>query len=233
MFAVDHQVVMLRHIMKDPGFDVDKDFAPVARATTYSLCAAVNPASPARDLPGWAGAIRQDVTQGNFGMPAPGSNAHFMGFVIGRQFDVKVNPVSYRGAAPALGDLLGGQLPAAIMPCDMFTEHHRAGRVRVIGVAAERRLAPFPDVGTMAEAGVKVPTDYFTGVWAPAGTPRPMLDALREAPRKALTAPAAVEKMNATGMAAAYASAEELDRITRDSAAFWGEQMRQAGFQPN
>lgn len=232
MLAVDHQIVMLPHIMKTPGFDVERDFAPVARVATYNLCVAVHPAVDARDLAGLGALVRQDSSRGNYGIPAPGSNAQFMGLVLGRHLGVQLNPVPYKGAAPALIDLVGGQLPVAIVPCDAMTEFHRAGKLRIIANAAERRTAMIPEVPTLAEAGIKAPSDYFLAVYAPAGAAPQALNQIREATRKLLATPAITERIAKTGLTPAFAGAVELGRIGRESAAFWGEQVRRSGYQP-
>lgn len=232
-FTVDHSMVMIPNIMKDPGFDSQRDFVSIARIATYNVCVAVHPTVPAKDLASYAALVKATPAQGNFGMPAPGSNAHFMGVAIGRHFQVPMNPVAYRGGAPAMADLIGGQLPALIMPCDALIEHNKAGRLRVIAAASEKRLAPYPEVQTFAEAGVKVPTDYFVGVWAPAATPKPVLDKLRDATQAIMNDKSVIDRINATGLTPAYGSAELLDRLVKESTAFWGDQMRQANFQPN
>lgn len=232
MFAVDHQIVMLPHIMKDPGFDVERDFAPVARVAAYNLCIGVHPAVDARDLAGLGALVRQDSSKGNYGIPAPGSNAQFMGVVLGRHLGVPLNPIPYKGAAPALIDLVGAQLPIAIVPRDAIAEFHRAGKLRIIANAAERRTAMLPDVPTLAEAGIKAPSDYFLAVYAPAGTAPEALNLIREATRKLLATPAMTQRIAKTGLTPAFAGAEELRRIGRESAAFWGEQIRRSGYQP-
>lgn len=232
LFAVDHQIVMLPHIMKNPGFDVERDFAPVARIATYSLCIAVHPAVDALDLAGLGALVRKDPSMGNYGIPAPGSNAQFMGLILGRHFGVPLNPVPYKGAAPALIDLVGGQLPMAILPCDAMAEFHRAGKLRIIASAAERRAAMIPDVPTLAEAGIKAPSDYFLAVYAPVGTAPEVLNQIREATRQQLTTPAMTGRIAKTGLTPAFAGTEELRRIGRESASFWGEQIRRSGYQP-
>lgn len=232
MLAVDHQMVMLPHILKEPGFDVERDFAPVARVATYTLCVAVHPAVDARDLAGLGALVRQDRSKGNYGIPAPGSNAQFMGLVLGRHLGGQLNPIPYKGAAPALIDLVGGQLPIAITPCDAMAELHRAGKLRIIAGAAERRSAMLPDVATLAEAGIKAPTDYYLAVYAPAGTAPETLQQIREATRMLLATPAMTQRIAQTGLTPAFAGAEELRRIGRESAAFWGDQVRRSGYQP-
>lgn len=232
MFAVDHQIVMLPQIMKNPGFDVERDFAPVARIATYNLCIAVHPALDARNLADLGALVRKDPSLRNYGIPAAGSNAQFMGLLLGRHLGAPLNPIPYKGAAPALIDLAGGQLPMAILPCDAMTEFHRAAKVRIIASAGARRAPTIPDVPTLAEAGVKAPSDYFLAVYAPAGTAPDALNQIRAATGKLLATPAIKERIAKIGLTPAFAETQELGRIGRESAAFWGEQVRRAGYQP-
>jgi tripartite-type tricarboxylate transporter receptor subunit TctC len=233
MFTVDHQVVILPHITKTAGFDVERDMVPVGRIVTYNVCLAVHPSVPASDVAGYAKAARDKPALGSFGIPAPASNAQFMGFVIGKHFNVNLNPVPYRGAGPALTDLMAGQIPAAIAPCDAMNEYRKAGKIKVIGIASNQRSPAMPDVPTFAEAGVKVPSDYFLAVYAPSTMKPETVKQIAEATRKMFTLPKIVERLNGTGMQATYAPPEELKQIVHDSSRFWGEQIKQSGFEPN
>jgi len=186
----------------------------------------------ARDLAGLGALVRQDQSRGNYGIPAVGSNAQFMGLVFDRHLGAPLNPIPYRGAAPALIDQVGGQLPIAIVPGVAMAEFHRAGKLRIVANAAEHRSAMMPDVATLAEAGIKAPSDYLLAVYAPAGTRPEALNPISEATRKLLGTPAMAERIAKAGLLPGYAGSEELRRIGRDSAAFWGEQVRQSGYQP-
>ena len=231
MFAVDHQVVMLPLITKTPGFDVARDMVPVARIVNFFTCLAVPASSPARSYADYVELVRKDPAQGSFGIPAPGSQPQFLGFVISERQKIKMNPVPYRGAAPAIQDLLGGQVPAAIVPCDALVDHHKSGKVRVLAVAAEKRYAGLPEVPTFAELGYKMPADSFLGVYAAASLKPELLRQVTEATRKMFDNPALVEKIAATRMQPAYAGPEELKRITESSTQYWGEQVRASNFQ--
>ncbi|MCL4183339.1 MAG: Twin-arginine translocation pathway signal [Burkholderiaceae bacterium] len=234
MMAVDHQIVLLPQILKNPGFDVDRDFVPIARMTAYFLCLAVHPSSKATDLASFADAVRADNSLGSFGMPAPGSNAQFMGHAIGRRFDVKLNPIAYRGAGPAIADLIGGQVPAAIVPCDAMSEHRKAGRVKILAIAADERLPAMPEVPTIGESGMSgVPSDYFLAVYAPASMKPETLKRVSEATAYVASMPKFVERVAAAGLTPSFAPAEDLRRITRRMTEFWTEQIRDSGFQPN
>lgn len=231
MFTVDHQVVMLPLITRNPGFDVKKDMAPVGRIVNFYTCLAVPASSPAQSLQGYVEAVRKSPELGSFGIPAPGSQAQFVGFVVGQHFRIAMNPVPYRGAAPAIVDVVGAQVPAAIVPCDALVEYRKAGKVRVLAMASDKRYAAMPEVPTFAELGVKMPTDSFLGVYASASLKPELLRQVTEATRRMFESPRTVEKFANTGMEPAYAGPEELRRIVDKASEFWGEQVRQSNFQ--
>jgi tripartite-type tricarboxylate transporter receptor subunit TctC len=231
MFAVDHQVIMVPLIVKNPGFDVKKDMLPVARIVNFYTCLAVPANSPAHDFNGYLDMVRKHPQSGNFGIPAPGSQAQFVGYVLGQHFKVSMNPVPYRGAAPAIQDLVGGQVPGAIVPCDGLVEYRKAGKVRVLAMAADKRYSAMPDVPTFGELGVKMPADDFLGVYASTTLKPELLKQITEATRKMFDNPKLVERFAATNMEPAYAGPEELRRFVDTATAFWAEQVRKSNFQ--
>lgn len=231
MLTMDHQVVMIPLITKNPGFDVKKDMVPVARLVSFNTCLAVPASSPAQSLQAYANAVRARPELGNYGIPAPGSQAQFVGYVVGRHYKVQMNPVPYRGAAPAIVDLLGGQVPSVVVPCDGLAEHRKAGKVRVLAVAAEQRVPLMPDVPTFKELGVTMPTDNFVAIYA-ASSVRPELQRqITEATRQMMQNPRVVERLAATGLTPSYASPDEMRRILDQAVSFWGEQVRLTNFQ--
>lgn len=231
MFAVDHQVVMLPVITRNPGFDLKKDLVPVGRVVNFYTCLAVPASSPAQSLQGYVEAVKKTPELGNYGIPAPGSQAQFVGFVVGQHYKISMNPIPYRGAAPAITDLVGAQVPAAIVPCDALTEFSKAGRVRVLAIAADKRAPAMPEVPTFAEAGVKMPADSFLGVYASASLKPEMLRQVVDATRRMFDSPKTVAKFAATGMEPAYAGPDELRSIVDRNATFWGEQVGKSNFQ--
>ncbi|MDO8768552.1 MAG: tripartite tricarboxylate transporter substrate-binding protein [Burkholderiaceae bacterium] len=232
MLTMDHQVVMLPLITKTPGFDVKKDMVPVARLVTFNVCLAVPSNSQAKTLKDFIDAAKADPKNGNFGVPAPGSQAHFAGFVVGRHFNAPLNAVPYRGAAPAVSDLLGAQVPAIIVPCDALLEHRKAGKIRILAIAADKRSAALPDVPTFDELGVKMPTDNFVAVYASASLKPDLLKQVLDATQKMFQNQATVNRFNATGMTAAYAGPDELRGIVDRGTVFWAEQVKTSKFEP-
>jgi tripartite-type tricarboxylate transporter receptor subunit TctC len=231
LFAVDHQVVMLPLVTRTPGFDVKKDMLPVGRIVNFFTCLAVPAASPAQDLKGYIEAARKTPELGNIGIPAPGSQPHFLTYVLGQQYKVDLKAVPYRGWAPAIVDLIGGNVPAAIGPCDALVEYKKNGKLRVLAVASDKRYKAMPDVPTFGEFGFKMPADSFLGVYAAANLKPELLHQIVEATRKMFDSPRIVAKFATTQMEPAYAGPEELARIVEKNTEYWGEQVRKSNFQ--
>ena len=231
MLAVDHQVVMLPLVMANPGFDVKKDMTPVARITNFYACLAVPGDSPVKDLNEYMEAVRKTPSLGNVGIPAPGSQPQFMAYVLSQRYKVDLAAVPYRGWAPAIVDLVGGNVPAAIGPCDALQEHRKAGKVKVLAVASAQRNKAFADVPTFAEYGMKMPADSFLGVYASATLKPELLKQITEATRKMFDNPKVVAKIAATQMEPAYAGPEDFRQLVERNTEFWGEQVRKSNFQ--
>ena len=231
MFTADHQVVMIPLVIKTPGYDVKKDMVPVGRIVNFYTCLAVPASSPAHNFNEYLDAVRKDASLGNFAIPAPGSQPQFVGYVISQHFKVPMNPVPYKGGAPAITDLIGAQVPAAAVPCDALVEYRKAGKVRVLAVAADKRYSAMPDVQTFAELGLKMPADNFIAVYAAANLKPDLLRQITEATRKMFDAPDTVAKFASTYMEPSYASPQELEAFVDNASAFWAEQVRKSNFQ--
>lgn len=231
MLTMDHQVVMVPLITKNLGYDVRKDFTPVARIMSFNTCLATNAASPSTTLQSHVEAIKTKPELGNYGVPAPGSQAQFVGYVVGKHYKVNMTPVPYKGAAPAVADLLGNQIASLVMPCDAFYEHRKSGKVRILGVAADQRLAALPDVPTFDELGVKMPTDNFVALYASGVFKPELLRQINEATQQIFRTQRHVDRFASTGMTVAYAPGEELRKIVERGSVFWAEQVRATNFQ--
>ena len=231
LFTLDHQVVMLPLITKNPGFDVKKDMVPVGRIVNFFTCLVVPGNSPVKDLPGYIESVRKSPTQGNVGIPAPGSQPHFLTYVLGQKYNLDLTAVPYRGWAPAVVDLVGGSLPAGIGPCNDLNEYKKAGKLRVLAVASDKRYWAMPDVPTFGEFGFKMPADSFIGVYAAANLKPELLKQITDATRKMFDSPKTVAKFASTQMEPAYAGPDELRAIVEKNTEFWGEQVRKSNFQ--
>jgi tripartite-type tricarboxylate transporter receptor subunit TctC len=175
--------------------------------------------------------VRKQPASGNVGVPAPGSQPHFLTYVLAQKYNVDLKAVPYRGAAPAITDVMGAQVPAVIVPCDALVEHRKAGKVKVLAVASDSRYKPMADVPTFGEYGFRMPADSFLGVYAAASLKPELLKQITDATRRMFDSPKLVEKFASTQMVPAYAGPDDLRRIVERNSEFWGEQVRKSNFQ--
>jgi tripartite-type tricarboxylate transporter receptor subunit TctC len=156
LLSPDHTIVMSPLTMKTPGFQPLTDFAPVAQVARYAGAFAVTSGVEARNLDQYFAWAKAGKGRGNVGIPAPGSIPQFFVHLLEQQTQAALVSVPYRGSAPMLQDLMGGQISAGTTALGDFVEAHEAGKVRVIAVLGDKRSAAMPDVPTFTEQGYKI-----------------------------------------------------------------------------
>ena len=168
-------------------FDLLKDLAPVALLTNYPMLLVAKNSVPARDVKefiAWARANQDKISAGSIGV---GSAAHVAGIYFQNLTGLQFQYVSYRGAAPALQDVMGGQIEFLFDHLAHSLPHVRSGKVRAYAVTAPTRSPSAPDIPTFDEAGVpKLHVSIWYGLWAPRGTSREIIDRLNSAVRESL-----------------------------------------------
>ncbi len=171
------------------GFDLLKDFAPVAGIYRVFQVMEVNPAFPAKTVPEFIAYAKAHPGKINFGSAGTGSVAHVTGEWFKMMAGIDMQHVPYRGAPLALADLLSGQVQVMFDNLPSSIEHIRAGRLRALAVSTPKPLELLPGVPTIAEFLPGFETSAFAGLGAPAGTPRPVVDKLNTAVNAALADP--------------------------------------------
>ncbi|MEO6409173.1 MAG: Bug family tripartite tricarboxylate transporter substrate binding protein [Burkholderiaceae bacterium] len=230
----DHTISILPLVMKNPGFDSARDFVPVAGFATFVNAFAVSPGTPAKTLPEYVAWIQGNGQgKGVVGVPAPASTPEFLVKLLGERFKLDLVPAPYRGSAPMLADMLGNQIASGIGSVPDFIETHKSGRIRVIAVAGSARQAILPDVPTLAELGIAgFDEPPYYAFFAPAGTPKPALDAFARALSNVVKVPEVRERLTALGLAVEFMPAEQLASRERAYAKSWAEIIRRTGFAP-
>ena len=229
----DHTISILPQVVRNPGFDPEKDFVPVGGFATFVNCLAVSAATPAKSVAQYVDWVRQQG-QGTsaVGIPAPASTPEFLVKLIGKQYQLDLVSAPYRGSAPMIGDMLGGQIPAGIGSVQDFLENHRAGKLRVIAVLGGKRQAALPDVPTFAELGLKGFEDLpYYGFFAPKGTPAAFIDQFSQALAKVVAQPEVRDQLVAMGLTVEYMTPAQLAKRERAYTAVWEKIIRESGFQ--
>jgi tripartite-type tricarboxylate transporter receptor subunit TctC len=187
MGAVHHSIAPSMYPKLD--YSIETDFVPVGLVSSVPQVIVVNPAKvQAKTLPELLEFIRRNPARLNYGSAGNGTSHHLAGELFKLQTKTFITHIPYRGAGPALQDLIAGQVDLMFDGLGSSAAHIKAGRLRAIAVAADKRAPGFPDVPTAAEAGVptyKVATWY--GIWAPKGTPADLVSSMQGEMRKTLT----------------------------------------------
>lgn len=218
-------------VYRDLPFDPERDFAPVAFVGRYQLAFAVGATHPARSMAAFADWARAHPAQAAFGSPGAGGMAHFLGVMIGRGLGVDLRHVAYRGGAPMVADVVGGQVAAGIDTHVELIELHRAGRVRILATSGASRAALTPEVPTMREAGLpEAEGGGWYAFYAPAATPAPALARLGEALDAVTSRSDTRERFARIGIEAETSSPADLDRLAAADRARWGPVVRASGF---
>ena len=217
MVAPDHTTVVIPLTVAKPGFDIATDFAPVGLVANYAGAWAVSHASGVKDLPGLLAAVKAQPAIGGVGVAAAGSKPQFQLDSLAKQQQAALTSVPYRGSVPLVQDLAGGHLTSGITALGDFLEFHRTGKLKVIAITGDRRSPLMPDVPTATELGYPMKINFWIGMFAPAGTPKALVDRLNHSLNKALAAPKVRERMAALVFDPSPSTPKELqDRISQE-----------------
>lgn len=217
------------------SYDPMVDFVPVTPLARYCVSMTVGPGVPVEvrsvaDFVAWAKAHPQ---QANYGIPAAGSALHFAGMMFERAAGIELKSIPYKGGAPLLQDLLGGQVPVAFNVMSEVLPHLRTGRLRSLAVTSRERWPSLPDVPSMTELGYKdVVVVEFLGWYAPAGTPAELLRRLNAAVQEGLATPELAEVFARTGLQPLRESPEVFATRVKSDLAQWGPIVKATGFTP-
>lgn len=193
--------------MRELPFNLRKDLAPVSMTATAAMIFVVNPSVKQKTLPEFLEHLRAHPGTASYASFGIGSSAHLATELLNGMAQVDMLHVPYKGGAPALTDVVGGQVDAYFANASSGLPYVKSGQLRPLAVSSAQRLSPLPDVPTVAESGFK---DFevldWHGIFVPAGTPQPVIDRLAEAVKAATSDPAVIERLNTMGIQPAYKS---------------------------
>jgi tripartite-type tricarboxylate transporter receptor subunit TctC len=229
----DHTISILPLVVKNPGFDPAHDFVAVAGFATFVNALAVSGGTPAKSMNDYVAWVRnQGAGKGTVGVPAPASVPEFLVKLIGQKYNLDLQSAPYRGSAPMIGDMLGNQINAGVASVPDFIENHKAGKVRIVAVLGGTRQAALPDVPTFAELGLAGFEDVpYYGIFAPAGTPKAVIDRFSEAVAKVIAMPEVRDRLSAMGLTVGYMSPQQLTSREHAYQQTWARIIKASGFQ--
>ncbi len=230
MVSADTTFVMNPHLYGKVAYDALADFVPVSGLGISPQALVVHPGVPAVDVNGLVGLARTKPGELNYGTFGIGSSGHLNIELLQSMTGTKFTAVHYKGAAPALTDVIGGHIQMMIVSIGLVTQPWQAGQLKVLGFGSTARIAQFPDVPTIAESGL---AGYEAASWyglvAPHGTPREIVDKLSAETRRIFGEATFREKFLAPNMIFSIAgSPEEFAARIRTDHAKWGKVIRDA-----
>ncbi len=198
-------------------YNMEKDFIPVSLTATGPNILVVPAASPFKNLNDLLVAARNKPGSLNFGTSGPGSMAHLGGELIMRQANVKMVGVPYKGGGLAVNDLLAGQIDMMVSDALPVSQHIKTGRLRALAITSGKRSPLSPEIPTFAEAGLPglVAVNWW-GVFLPAGTPKPVVDAYYSALVKIMANPDLKERFAGLGVEAMATTQDEFKTFLAD-----------------
>jgi tripartite-type tricarboxylate transporter receptor subunit TctC len=208
-------------------YDAEKDFKPVGMLARFPLLVVVAPNVPVKnwkEFVAWAKAQPQGV---NYASAGAGSPHHLAGELLREQSGLNLTHVPYRGAAPAVQDLMGGQIPMGMIDTAAAQQYVTSGKLRAIGVASPARIKSLPDVPTLAEQGLKDFEAYaWQGVVVPSGTSADATAKLGQALQAALASGPVKARFETLGLEAMPGTAEQMAGFVRSERERWGKLIR-------
>ncbi len=233
LFTADSAVIAANPFLyRKLTYNAEKDFAPIGTIARFPLVLVVAPDAPPKDLSSFMAWVRQDPKGSTYGSPGTGSPHHLATELFRQKTGLTLTHVSYRGAAPAMTDIMGGQLPFMFVDTSSGGPYLTTGKVRAIGVASKERIKTLPDVPTLAEQGLAGFEAYaWQALVAPAGVKPETVRVLNQHLVEALRSPAIQQRMAALGIEAMPGSPEELTAFSASERALWGQVIRDANIQ--
>jgi tripartite-type tricarboxylate transporter receptor subunit TctC len=211
-------------------YDPFTDLAPITQVCTYDFGIAVGADSPVKtpkDLIAW---LKANPSKAQYGSPGGGSLPHYFGLLVGRAAGVEMTHIAYKGTAPSIADVLGGQIPMVTSTTSEFVELHRAGKIRVIATSDVERMEQLRDVPTFKESGIDIVGTGWYGMFAPARTPPEIIERVNKAVVSALKLPEVRERLIGFGLTPTGTSPAQLAAIQKADAEKWAPVVKASGF---
>ena len=222
-------IALSPNLYRSLAFDPVKDFAPVSSTAVIPLVLLVHPSVPAPDTRAFVQYAREHPGKLSYGSAGAGNVTHLGALLLMRSLQIDAVHVPYRGSAPAMTDLVGGQVQLMTNTLNDSLGFIREGKLRALAVTSGTRSEQLPDVPTVAETVVPgFEMGAWQGVVVPAGTPAPVIDKLNAEIRRALQSPEMTKQLKAQGAQALGSTPQEYATYIKSEIARWGEVVKEA-----
>jgi tripartite-type tricarboxylate transporter receptor subunit TctC len=211
------------------SYDPVKDFAPITLVAASPNVVSVNPDFPAKSMKELVDLVKANPGKYSFAQPATGSTPHLAGELFKQKYALDLVTVPFNGAALAVNSTIGGHTPIAFTALPPAMSNIKEGKLRGLAVLASKRSPALPDVPTNGEAGVPdLESDTLTGIVAPAGTPKEVIERWRGDIVKMVAAPEVKQRLEALGFAPVANTPDEFGERIKSEIAKWGKVVRDA-----
>jgi tripartite-type tricarboxylate transporter receptor subunit TctC len=223
-------LAITRHMVSKLPYDIERDFQPIALVTRGQMLLAVSPKLPVSSVKELIDYARQNPGKLTNASSSNGSPGHVGAELFKYMTGTKIVHVPYRGGSLAINDLIAGHVDLMFESLQSIAPFGRDGKVRALAVTGDHRSPSFPDLPTVAEAGVSgYVAATWTGVIAPAGVPRPIVDKLNAAINKALKSEAFLDKFSKFGDEPGGGTPEEFAATIKADSAKWADVVKRSG----
>ncbi len=220
-------------LYRKPGFSATKDFEPVGRMTTIAAMVVVRPGLNVKTMADLTKLFKANPGKYTFASAGNGTTSHMAGEMLKAALGVDIVHVPYRGGAPAITDLIGGQVDTMIDVMPNTAPQVKGGKLQALAVSTAKRVPGFENVPTIAESGVPGAAGFDVGAWdaifAPKGTPAEVIDKVNAALRKVLADPEMQAQLASRGAVASPSTPVELRSFVASEVDRWGKAVKQAG----
>ncbi len=213
-------------------FDPLHSFTPLTCIATSPSLLVAHPSLPVRDVQGLIALAKARPGKLNFALGGVGSSLHMAGDAFKQQAGVFIVNIPYKGTAPAVADVLAGQVELMFAAVGNVQQHIKAGKLKLLGVTSPKRLAAYPDAPAIAEALPGYESSAWFGLFAPANLPSALAQALSNVARAAVAMPEMQQRLALEGMQAVGNSPQEFGRFVQAEITRWGKVVRYSGAKP-
>jgi tripartite-type tricarboxylate transporter receptor subunit TctC len=231
LIAVNAPLTMNMFIQKSFPYEARSAFAPISLTAESVLVLAVNAKLPVKTVQELVDYVKSNPGKVSYGSAGVGSAHHIAGEMIKQRTGIDMAHVAYRGSAPAIQDLVGGNIQVSFGTTPAVLPHAQDGSIRIIALAEAKRHPELPGVPTIDETLPGVVTNTWVAFLAPAGTPRPIIDKLNAAMNLALRQPDIMEKFKLQGLTAKGSTSDQLQELIKAEYAHWEKVIPGIGIQ--
>jgi tripartite-type tricarboxylate transporter receptor subunit TctC len=231
LFAAD--TVITLHLVAKVQFDMQRDFAPITLVTIQPIAVAVHPSLG-------VGSVQELIAYGkanpgklSFAHSGTGTGQHFSGELLKKMAGIDMVHVPYKGGGPAVQDLVGGQVPMAVMGSTPLIPHHKAGRIKILAFTTKERFAPMPEIPTLHEAGLTgFDTSQWLGLMAPRGTPAAVIARLHAETASIVAHPEVKARLAQAALQTVGNTPQEFQAVIRADTERWTKLADELGIKP-